>query len=416
MPRALALILLLALPVAAATPPAGGTDAPLVQHALEVISARFVDGARAQRPALLAVAGRAMGAAAGLSSGQREHAAVRAMVESLNDRYSRFLPPEPLHQLQTTLSGHFGGVGMRVRGLPGGGLEVVSAVDGSPAARAGARAGDRVVRIDGVDVSRMPGASVIEKLRGEKGTRVRVGLLRGGSAQPVEMALVREEIEVPTVRTSRPEPGIAVLAIERFGETTSEEVMLALERLQVEQLGGLVIDLRDDPGGLLQTAVDVGHLLLGDVPIVSVKGRAPDEQVLSTIARNGKAQPLVVVLDGGMNTVPAVSGAPGLPRRLKVAVLVNGQTASAAEILAGAMRDYHRGTLVGARTLGKGSVQSVIPLDDGSALSLTTAHYYTPNGICLDRTGLTPEIAAAGAPDQQLARALEVVRGAKIAR
>jgi carboxyl-terminal processing protease len=303
-----------------------------------------------------------------------EHA-VRGMVGSL-DRHSAFLDREQFEEVQASNSGSYPGIGIEVEKAARG-VRIVRPVPGTPADLAGLQAGDLIVAIDrqplGDDVD-----EAISRMRGRAGTTVVLAVERAGTGEPLEFTLRRTQVEVHSVSAQLVEPGYGYLRIAQFSETTRKDVEQAVRRLQRESgeavLSGLVIDLRNNPGGLLDSAVEVADLFLDAGNIVSAEGRTED----SRFRMNASAGELL----------PGAS----------LAVLVNRGSASAAEILAGALRDNGRATLVGHRTYGKGSVQTIMPLSDGRALKLTTSRYFTPSGVSINDIGIEPDLAYAGAP------------------
>ncbi len=326
-------------------------------------------------------------------------AAIRGMVASL-DPYSEYLNRDQYAQVRINSSGEYSGVGLEVS-MQDDEVVVVSVFAGSPAAAAGLRPGDVIATIDGTPVTNASLAETIDRMRGKSGTTVRIGVLRGTSDAPIVFTVKRGPVEMRSVRALDLAAGIGYLRIAEFTQQTGPDVKAALQRLIAGNHGslrGLVLDLRDNPGGVLDAAVSVADDFLTGGVIVSARGRAPDSNFQ-------------------MNATPGdlLNGAP-------IVVLVDGGSASAAEIVAGALKDHHRATLMGQRTFGKGSVQTVMPLPGGRALKLTTSLYYTPSGVSINHTGLLPDIvltpppaAARGAPstpagirsDPEVRRAVE---------
>jgi len=302
-------------------------------------------------------------------------AAIRGMMGSL-DEYSQRLDRQQAREMQQQARGQFGGLGVEVTQREGRTL-VVSPIDGSPAARAGLSAGDAITHADGVSLQDMPLPQVIERLRGEVGTEVRITVVPEGG-QPREITLRRAIIN-PRIVISRREGDVAYVRLTTFNQRSSTEVRQAVERLLAEigpNARGVVLDLRNNPGGLLDEAGRVADLFLEEGTITFTRGR------------------------GGVE-VQRLRATPGdVARGLPMAVLINGGSASASEIVAGALQDLGRARLVGTTSFGKGSVQTVSPLRDGGALRLTTARYYTPNGRMIHGEGIAPdvEVAAPGSP------------------
>jgi carboxyl-terminal processing protease len=313
-------------------------------------------------------------------------AAVRGMVSSL-DPYSAYLDGDEYDDIKISSSGEYSGVGIEVS-MEDGQVVVVAPLDGSPAAEAGIRAGDVITTIDNVPVNSTTLADTIGRMRGKEGTTVKVGILREGSSEPLQFTLKRSRVQLHSVTSQLAEPGFGYVRIAEFSETTGQELDAALADLHKKNrapLKGLVLDLRNNPGGVLEAAVAVADAFLDSGVIVSAKGRTPESKF-------------------EMSATPgdALKGAP-------IVVLVDGGSASAAEIVAGALKDNHRATLMGRTTFGKGSVQTVLPLGDDRALKLTTSLYYTPSGASINHKGIAPDIelerdanAPAPAPDAPL--------------
>jgi carboxyl-terminal processing protease len=296
-------------------------------------------------------------------------AAIRGMVSSL-DPYSAYLDGDEYDEIKISSSGQYSGVGIEVS-MEDDQVVVVSPFEGSPAANAGIRTGDVIASIDGVPVNTTTLADTIGRMRGKEGTSVKIGILREGSAAPLEFTLKRSRVELHSVKAELPEPGYGYLRIAEFSETTGEDTVSALRDLRKRNAGplkGLVLDLRNNPGGVLEAAVAVADAFLDGGLIVSAKGRTPESKF-------------------EMNATPGdeLNGAP-------IVVLVNGGSASAAEIVAGALKDHQRAKLMGRKTFGKGSVQTVMPLSGDRAIKLTTSLYYTPAGVSINHRGIDPDI------------------------
>jgi carboxyl-terminal processing protease len=296
-------------------------------------------------------------------------AAIRGMVSSL-DPYSAYLDGDEYDEVKISSSGQYSGIGIEVS-MEDEEVVVVSPFEGSPAAAAGIRSGDVIATIDGVPVNTTTLADTIGRMRGKEGTSVKIGILRAGSAEPLQFDLKRSRVELHSVKVELLEPGMGYARISQFSETTGDDLDAALKTLRKRNgapLKGLVLDLRNNPGGVLEAAVSVSDTFLDAGVIVTAKGRTPESKF-------------------EMDATPgdALNGAP-------IVVLINGGSASAAEIVAGALKDNHRAKLMGRTTFGKGSVQTVIPLSGDRAIKLTTSLYYTPSGISINHRGIAPDI------------------------
>lgn len=289
---------------------------------------------------------------------------VREMLRGM-DPHSSFFSPKDYKELEEDNSGRYYGLGIRIRALTRGSGRIViiePPFPGTPAAKVGLQAGDVIFKVNGESIDDWDTDDVIDHLKGAKGTQVHITVLRPGEADPLEIDVLRDEIPKLTINYSyRIRPAIGYIKIEHFSETTHKELVEAMERLSVDSLEGLIIDLRDNPGGYLTQAIKVSEEFLPQgAPVVTTRGRdSKDEQRYST-------------RESGNLTVPLV-------------VLINTSSASASEIVAGAIQDNDRGLIVGERSFGKGLVQSVYRLGDGSGLALTTGKYYAPSGRCLQR-------------------------------
>lgn len=295
--------------------------------------------------------------------------AIRGMVGEL-DPHSAFMDANEFEDLRIATEGNYSGIGIEVTGESGE-IVVISPIDGSPALRAGIRTGDTILAVDGAAVESAKLADTIARIRGEPGTVVTLTVARKAVPRPLEIAIERAIVAVHSVRHEMLEPGVGYLRISQFSDTTGPDVGGALRALRQEaggELRGLVLDLRNNPGGVLEAAVEVSDAFLERGLIVSAEGRSKDSRFR---------------LEAGAGDLTL--GAP-------VAVLVNEGSASASEIVAGALRDNKRATLIGRRTFGKGSVQTVVPIGDGQALKLTTSRYYTPSGASIHGRGLEPDI------------------------
>jgi carboxyl-terminal processing protease len=310
---------------------------------------------------------------------QLVESAIRGVLENL-DTHSRYLDPAQYADIRISTTGSYSGVGLDVS-LEDGIVKVVSPLDGAPAARAGIQPGDVVVAVDHIPVSRDNIEETVNRMRGLPGTEVDLAVLRAGSEEPIQFALTRADIQVKTVRTAYFGDGFGYLRITGFADTTApdlERAGLALQSQVDGELQGLVLDLRNNPGGVLDGAVDVADLFLEDGLIVRGEGRVEQAKF-------------------------AEYASPGdLLEQVPLVVLVNAGSASASEIVAGALQDRGRAKLVGVRTYGKGSVQTVMPLGQGRAIKLTTSLYLTPSGRSINGIGIDPDDEVPnGAADRQ---------------
>ncbi|HOD45858.1 MAG: S41 family peptidase [Opitutaceae bacterium] len=301
--------------------------------------------------------------------------AVHGMVESL-DPHSEFLEEKAFSGLDADLRGDFGGVGIHIE-LRDNRVLVIAPIAGTPAERAGIRRGDEIVAVDATEVSRDVGMDdMVQLLRGEPGTKVSLTLVRTGEKQRLVVPIIREIIKVDSVRSIQVlEGGIGYIQIAEFSERTSEDFLAALDHLWAKDVRALVIDLRNNPGGLLDAAVAVAEpFFQRDELIVYTEGRLSEDRVEYRAATEGE------------------------PLKLPVAVLINSGSASAAEVLAGALKDTHRAVIVGERSFGKGSVQTIFELKNGEGMRLTTARYYTPSGVTIHEKGIEPQIEVVMTP------------------
>lgn len=294
--------------------------------------------------------------------------AIHGMVNSL-DPHSAFLPPEAFENLQEETKGEFGGIGIVITKRDNL-LTVVSPVEGTPAYKAGVKANDIIIKVDGKSTQDMMLWEAVDMMRGKPGSTVKITIVREDTKEPMEFSLVREIIPLDSVRYANLKDGYGYLWVTNFRENTTEEVDKALTDLEKKNkpMKGLILDLRDNPGGLLNQAVAVSDVFLDSGTIVSIRGRDKKQQDVFKAESNG-----------GKHSYPMV-------------VLINGGSASASEIVAGALQDNHRALLIGTTTFGKGSVQTVKPLRDGYALKYTIARYYTPNGTSIQSSGIHPDL------------------------
>ncbi len=294
--------------------------------------------------------------------------AIQGMVNSL-DPHSQLLPPEAFEELQIDTRGEFGGIGIVIT-MQKGLLTVISPIEGTPAQKAGIKAGDIIIKVDGESTKEMMLWEAVKKMRGPKGESVVITIFREGETDPMDFTLVRDIIPIESVRYMTLQPGYGYIRITNFQENTTEDLNAALKALEHGKtpLNGLVLDLRDNPGGLLNQAVDVSDVFLDEGNIVSIKGR------MKRHTKSFDARP-----DRVKHLYPIV-------------VLINGGSASASEIVAGALQDHRRAVILGTTSFGKGSVQTVESLRDGYGLKFTIARYYTPSGRSIQAQGIVPDI------------------------
>ena len=297
--------------------------------------------------------------------------AIRGMLAGL-DPHSEYLDQTGVQALNEDTSGSYDGLGIEVVTLNGA-LRVIAPIDDTPAARAGIKPGDIIVRIDGMAITSENANQAVDMLRGKAGTKVKLSILHEGASVPEDYALTREAIRVASVRVREIEPGYVYIRVVQFQQDTGNELRSKLGKLLAKEhpLRGAVLDLRSNPGGLLTSAVEISDDFLDSGVIVTTRGRLKQA-------------------DLSFNATPGdlLDGAP-------LVVLVDNGTASAAEIVTGALKDNRRAVVMGRRTFGKGSVQTVLPLDDTHAVKLTTARYYTPNGTSIQAAGILPDIELA---------------------
>jgi len=292
--------------------------------------------------------------------------ALKGMLESL-DPHSTMMTVEEFKDIQETTSGEFFGVGIEIT-TENGQILVISPIEGTPASRAGIRSGDIIVAVDGEYTIDMTLTNAVSRMRGERGTEVELLILRKGEAEPIRMNLVRDAIPYTSVSSVELETGYYWIRVARFSERTTTELEEVLEDAQKSgEIKGIILDLRNNPGGLLIESVTVSDMFLKEGLIVSMRGRE-GEEANSFSAKDQESDVMAPMV-----------------------VLVNAGSASASEIVAGALRDNNRAILIGEKTFGKGSVQNIIPLSDGSGLKLTVARYYTPSGRSIQAEGISPD-------------------------
>ena len=297
------------------------------------------------------------------------YGALKGMLASL-DPYSQFMDPDTYNEMKVETEGEFGGIGIEIT-LKDDLLTIISPIDDTPAYKAGLKAGDKIVKIDGAIVKDLTLIEAVKKLRGKPGTDVNIIVLREADKKLLEFTITRAIIKIASIKKAEIlEPGIGYIRLSEFQENTPKDLSEALKKLEAENLKGLVLDLRNNPGGLLDVAVDVGGKFIQEGKVVvSTKGRV-EAQNIEFKSRNKNNRHL----------------------DYPIVVLINGGSASASEIVAGALQDYKRAILLGTKSFGKGSVQTVVPMSDGSAVRLTTSKYYTPKGRSIHGEGIMPDI------------------------
>lgn len=302
------------------------------------------------------------------------YGALKGMLMSL-DSHSQFMDPESFKEMKVETEGKFGGIGIEIT-LKDGVLTVISPIEDTPAFKAGLKPNDKIVRIDGKSTRDSALNEAVKKLRGEPGTPITLTILREEEKKLMDVVITRAVIEIKSIKeASVLEDKIGYVKLIEFQENTSKDLAKALAALKAKGIDSLVLDLRNNPGGLLETSVKVSEMFLPQGKlVVSTKGRAKSQDM---VYKSGYGRPYTEFM---------------------LVVLVNEGSASASEIVAGAIKDNKRGVIVGAKTFGKGSVQTVIPLSDGSAIRLTTAEYFTPSGEGINNKGIIPDVVVAASP------------------
>lgn len=296
------------------------------------------------------------------------YGAINGMLKTL-DPHSSFMLPDLYKELQVETKGSFGGIGIEIT-IRTGVLTIVSPIEDTPAFRAGLQAGDKIVKIEGESTREMTLFDAVKKMRGPNGTKVTISIMREGFLEPEDFTLTREIIRIKSVKHKLLEDDIGYVRLSQFQERTADEFSKALDTLEKgdKPLRGLILDLRNNPGGLLNQAVKICDEFIYEGLIVYTQGRNEGQQMQFSAHPNKK------------------------PHNYPIIILVNGGSASGSEIVAGALQDHNRAVILGTTTFGKGSVQTIIPLDDGAGLRLTTARYYTPRGTSIQATGIVPDV------------------------
>lgn len=320
-----------------------------------------------------------------------EHRAIDGMVKAL-DGNSAFMPPHEFREMQDETRGSFGGIGIRI-GLEDGEVVIVEPMDGTPAFKAGLKHGDRIVKIDGEPTQGLTLQEAVRRMRGPVGSRLTLSIMRSGVTEAEEVPIIRAKIDIKTAESQILDGRIGYLKVRGFHETTLHETEKALNQLTQQKIEGLILDLRNNPGGLLSQSVRVCNLFVEEgLIVVSTEGRMRNQN--SRFMANGGGQ----------------------YRHYPLIVLINAGSASGSEIVAGALQDLQKATIIGTKSYGKGSVQTIFPLQDGSGLRLTTAHYFTPSGRNIDHVGILPDIELPneGKDDRQLHMAHAIMREALV--
>ena len=318
------------------------------------------------------------------------YGALKGLVESLDDPYTRFVEPKALEEENMEMEGEYGGLGIYMASRDGRTI-VIAPIEDTPADRAGIKPLDEIIKVDDKNVMGMDSDEVVKMLRGPAGKPVTIQIRRKNVDKLIPVKIVREIIKIKTVRMEMLNDGIAYIKLNHFNLKTDGELRAAIKKAADKKAKGIIMDLRNNPGGLLDVCVDVTSQFIPKGVVVGMKGRFD------------KANDTLYAKEGRANNLPRV-------------VIVNEGSASAAEIFAGAVKDHKRGTIVGMKTFGKGSVQTLFNLPDGSGIYVTIARYHTPSGFVLDHKGLQPDVKVEGEPkkdkkeDKQLQKALGVLK------
>jgi carboxyl-terminal processing protease len=335
--------------------------------------------------------------------------AINGMLSGL-DPHSSYLDAEAFKEMQVGTQGEFGGLGIEV-GMEDGFVKVVSPIEDTPAFKAGIKSGDLIIKLDETPVKGMALNDAVKRMRGKPGSDITLTIIRKGETKPVITKLTRAIIKIKSVKFKLVEEGYGYVRVTQFQEHTGENLVAALKSLEESnkaKLKGLILDLRNDPGGLLNTAVGVAGAFLktGDL-VVYTDGRTEDAKMRLSNIREHYLR---------LGETDYLKSLPAWVKDVPLVVLVNGGSASASEIVAGALQDHKRALVVGTQTFGKGSVQTILPLNNGTAIKLTTARYYTPNGRIIQAKGITPDIVVEEATINQGETAKMDVREADLER
>ena len=322
--------------------------------------------------------------------------AINGMLTGL-DPHSAFLDQEAYKDLQVGTQGEFGGLGIEV-GTEEGFVKVIAPIEDTPAYRAGVKAGDLIIKLDDVSLKGISLSDAVKRMRGKPNTDVKLTILRKDLAQPLDIVVRRDVIHVKSVKARMLEPGYGLVRITQFQEHTGENLVSAINDLYKQsngELKGLILDLRMNPGGLLNSAVGVSAAFLPkNALVVYTDGRTEDSKMHLTASKENYVR--------GAFKDDYLAKLPAAVKSVPMVVLVNGASASASEIVAGALQDHHRATILGTQTFGKGSVQTILPLPNNQAVKLTTARYYTPSGRSIQAKGITPDIVVDDSPDNKV--------------
>lgn len=306
-----------------------------------------------------------------VTSKEKVYGAIEGLTASYGDPYTVFFPPVESKAFNEEISGTFGGVGMEIA-TQDGTLTVVAPLKGSPAERAGVKAGDKIIRIGETSAEKLSSDEAVKLIRGEEGTKVSITFFRKGVKDPIDVDLIREKIEIPTIATKKTEEGVFVISLYNFSAVSPNAFKGALREFVESDTDKLVLDLRNNPGGYLEAALDMASWFLP----------AGKTVVTENFGEKSNKEPHIY-RSKGYNV---------FNDNLKMVILVNGGSASASEILAGALSEYGKAVLLGENTFGKGSVQELVDVDDKTSLKVTVAHWFTPNGKSISNGGLKPDV------------------------